>query len=264
MANFVSNVANVVLQYCTCCLHCCMFNSCMCCCAKCVGSDCVMCKCSLRSSPRFFLLQQLAKFVCACAFFATLQPSFPKLCQLMLDLFLEACVAHAQVIEVFVCCIHATWFCNVASLVLALAKNLVCTCANTWCFSTMQRLFDKWFTYLQFCCPPMSHVCILDLHMCRFGVQTFSMSETNLPTCMCRLLIWVCNCTDCFSVANPGAYVVLQNAHWVEHLLPNLACAWAHVSFALFAIFGCTHACYKFAIYVDKEYCNVGWFCCEI
>ena len=264
MANFVSNVANVVLQYCTCCLHCCMFNSCMCCCAKCVGSDCVMCKCSLRSSPRFFLLQQLAKFVCACAFFCNFATFFSETLPTYVGSFFGS-----------LCCTCASYWgfcllqtCNMilqrCKLGFGTCKNLVCTCANTWCFSTMQRLFDKWFTYLQLCCPPMSHVCILDLHMCRFGVQTFSMSETNLPKCMCRLLIWVCNCTDCFSVANPGAYVVLQNAHWVEHLLPNLACAWAHVSFALFAIFGCTHACYKFAIYVDKEYCNVGWFCCEI
>ena len=142
------------------------------------------------------------------------------------------------------------WSWHLQKLSLHLCKHLV--------FFYNATLIRQMIHIFAICCPPMSHVCILDLHMCRFGVQTFSMSETNLPTCMCRLLIWVCNCTDCFSVANPGAYVVLQNAHWVEHCLPNLACAWAHVSFALFAIFGCTHACYKFAIYVDKEYCNVG------
>ena len=56
----------------------------------------------------FFFCNNLPSLFAHVLFFATLQPSFPKLCQLMLDLFLEACVAHAQVIEVFVCCIHAT------------------------------------------------------------------------------------------------------------------------------------------------------------
>ena len=188
MANFVSNVANLVLQYCTCCLHCCMFNSCMCCCAKCVGSDCVMCKCSLRSSPRFFLLQQLAKFVCACAFFATLQPSFPKLCQLMLDLFLEVCVAHAQVIEVFVCCRHATWFCNVASLVLALAKHSLHLCKHLVLFSNATLIRQ----------------------MIRIIAIVLSTNVTRLHIGLAYVQVW---CANLFYVGNKFTQMYVQTPH---------------------------------------------------